>query len=149
VDSGAHRRASAGGDDGHGGAALSCARANAREEGVHGTRRRLGCLAWARRVASCPACSAGRGGARRVYAGAALLPWRGRRARSEARGHLAGCGGGRHHASWAHGVSVRPKVRWPGWERRGVPTSRRRGQSAQARSTFQSSPVQLDQTMKS
>jgi hypothetical protein len=51
VDSGAHRRASAGGDDGRGGTALSCARANAREEGVRGARRRLGRLAWARHVA--------------------------------------------------------------------------------------------------
>jgi hypothetical protein len=42
VDSGAHRRASAGGDSGRVGAALSCARANAREEGVGGVRRRLG-----------------------------------------------------------------------------------------------------------
>jgi hypothetical protein len=59
-----------------------------------------------------------------VYAGAALLPWRGHRARPEARGHLAGCGGGLQHASRTHGVGVWPKVRRPGRERRGAPTLR-------------------------
>jgi hypothetical protein len=37
VDNGAHRRASAGADDRRSGATLSCARANAREEGVRVT----------------------------------------------------------------------------------------------------------------
>jgi hypothetical protein len=37
--------------------------------------------------------------ARSVYAGTALLLWRGRRALPAARGHLAGCGGGRQHVS--------------------------------------------------
>jgi hypothetical protein len=60
VDGGAHWRASAGGDGGCDGAALSCARANAREEGVRGVRRRLGRLAWARRLACYRACSVGR-----------------------------------------------------------------------------------------
>jgi hypothetical protein len=149
VDSGVHQRASAGGDGGRGEAALSCARANAREEGVHGERRRLGRLAWARRLASCRTCSAGRARTQCMCAGAVLLPWRDRRARPGARGHWTGCGGGRHHASQAHGVGVQPKIRWPGWERRGVPTSRCHGLSARARSTFQSSFVQLAQTMKS
>jgi hypothetical protein len=74
VDSGAHRRASAGGDSERVGAALSCARANAREEGVGGVRRRLGHLAWARRLASCRACSASKARAQRVCAGATLPP---------------------------------------------------------------------------
>jgi hypothetical protein len=43
VDSGAHRRTSAGGDDGRYGAARCCARANAREE--EGVGRRAGLLA--------------------------------------------------------------------------------------------------------
>jgi hypothetical protein len=40
VDGGAHQRASAGGDGRSGGVPLSCAQANAREEGVCGARRR-------------------------------------------------------------------------------------------------------------
>jgi hypothetical protein len=45
VDGGAQQRASAGGGDRRGGAALSYARANAREEEVRGACRRLGRLA--------------------------------------------------------------------------------------------------------
>jgi hypothetical protein len=42
VEGGAHRRASTGGDGGRGGAALSCARANAWEKGVRGARWGVG-----------------------------------------------------------------------------------------------------------
>jgi hypothetical protein len=42
VEGGAHRRASAGGDGGRDGAALSCARVNAREDGVRGARKGVG-----------------------------------------------------------------------------------------------------------
>jgi hypothetical protein len=92
VEGGAHQRAPSGGDGGRGGAALCCAWANAREEEVCGAHLRLGWLSWARRAASCCACSAVRALARRVYAVAARLPWRGHLARLEARGHLVRCG---------------------------------------------------------
>jgi hypothetical protein len=123
-------RPSAGGDGRRCGAALCYAQANAREEGVRGARRGLGRLAWAHWAHSCCACNAGRARAA-CDGGAAQLPWHGHLARPEARGHLARCGRGRQHASWAHGVAVRPKVRRPGWSaearrRRDVATRVRR-----------------------
>jgi hypothetical protein len=99
-------------------------------EGGGGAWRSQGAPRLGPPVASCCACSAGRARARRVYAGAARLPWRDHLACPEVQGHLARCGGGRQHASRAHGVGVRPKLRWPGWNAK---ARRRRDVAARAR----------------
>jgi hypothetical protein len=135
VDGGAHKRASAGGDNGHCGAARCCARANAREEDSLG--RREGLLArmhasWlgqlgrgalgatrgqrrlpngAARPAAAHGCGPGHDGQHVVHAVTAY----GRRALWAQRGHRCGADGMNSHAERAPAfqtvfVSLRPPL---------------------------------------